>query len=183
MGRTTTRLSILPGVLSIGDEPPINRASFLLALDTRRVTLDSPMPSSQFVICEGSNRWAVAMRWVLAGSKIQIQEAESWEACCSALESATARVVGLELRHDNIEQVVDWLLIMRARFPTARAVILLGSHELRGAFAMLFEAGAVHVAASTRNLDSTARLVIRLIRASARSHTDYEQSVRDRIPW
>ena len=123
------------------------------------------------------------MRWALAGSETRVGEAHSWEECCRELEASPASVLGLELRHDNVEQVVQWLLTMRERFPAARAVILLASRSLRRAFALLYEAGAVHVAESTRNLDATGRLVVRLVGNAARSQPDYQQTVYERIPW
>jgi len=122
------------------------------------------------------------MRWALARSGIRVDEAHSWEECCSELESSPSSILGLEFRDDNLEQVVEWLLTMRGRFPAARAVIL-ASRGLREAFAVLYEAGSVHVAESTRNLDATARLVERLLERASSVERDYHQTVRNRIPW
>ena len=61
--------------------------------------------------------------------------------------------------------------------------MVLASRELRDALAVLYEAGAVYVVESTRNLDATARLVGRLLERAPVEDRDYRQTVRDRLPW
>ena len=71
---------------------------------------------------------------------------------------------------------------MRQTFPAARALVL-GRRDLRDAFDVLYEAGAVHTVESTRNLDVVARLVQRLLEKAPSAQGDHRQTVRARLPW
>lgn len=135
-----------------------------------------------FVVYEQTSYWVAALRWALTGYGIRVVEANSWVDCERELESSPASVLGLELRHDNVVEAVEAILRWRDQFPDAR-VLVFASRELRDAFGLLYEAGAVHVAESIRNLDATARVVDRLLGRVVHYHRDYRQQVLDRLPW
>jgi ActR/RegA family two-component response regulator len=134
------------------------------------------------IVCEKSSRWAVALRWVLAGSGVRVCETRSLADCWSALESAPTSPVALELRRTNAAEIVHALQRMRARVPETAAIVLLE----RGLSAWEWtarEAGALHVSASPRNLDPVARLLQRLLRSAAPAETSLRETLLARLPW
>ena len=122
------------------------------------------------------------MRWALERSRIRVYETRYWEDCVQELDRSPSSIVGLELDNRNLEEIIAHLLHLPKTHPESR-VMVLASREFEDAFNLVYEAGAVHVVASTRNLDSTARLVERHLESVRKVEREYRQVVRERLPW
>lgn len=139
------------------------------------------MMPRQFVVCESSQRWTVALRWALANGKIQVDTVSSLEACLERLEAKPLGVVAIEVSLLGIELMLRTIRDLREAFPSY-ALIALADGECEHV-PLLYEVGAVHVAVSRRDLRSTVRLVGRCLSAAEQVPTSYRDEVWSRMPW
>ncbi|HJN11673.1 MAG: hypothetical protein QGH33_16250 [Pirellulaceae bacterium] len=140
------------------------------------------MAFAKFLVCEESNRWTVALRWGLAPNHRQLVVAQSLDDCWQNLDLAPASFVVLELNESNLESIVERLQDVRSRFPLTRVAVMC-DRPLASCQWLVREAGAVHVAVSTRDMSTIIRLAERHFAQVCRPLVGIRQSVWDRLPW
>ncbi len=140
------------------------------------------MAFARFLICEASNRWTVALRWGLAGDQPRPLVARNLDDCWQTLKKSPASFVALEVNESNLESIVQRLQELRSRFPQARAAVMC-DRSLGWSQWLVREAGAVHVAVSTRDMATVIRLADRHLAGIRRPEVGFRQSVWDRLPW
>lgn len=140
------------------------------------------MAFARFLVCETSNRWTVALRWGLAGNHSPLVVAQNLDDCWKTLESSPASFVALELNESNLESIVQRLQDLRSGFPLARAAVMC-DRSLASCQWLVREAGAVHVAVSTRDMSTITRLADRHFAQVRRPEVGIRQSVWDRLAW
>jgi DNA-binding response OmpR family regulator len=151
------------------------------------------MAVCSLIICEKTNHWAVALRWALLAQPVRVYETRTWNHAWQALQDEQSSLVAIELRRGQLEEVLRQLRQITIRSARTGAIVLtersMAEHEW-----LLREAGALHVAVSTRNLAPLARLVGRFCRRerSARKLIEHDQDadsfairavVWQRLPW
>jgi hypothetical protein len=148
-------------------------------------TLDTtvgPMAFAKFLVCEDLNRWTVALRWGLGQDHAQLVVSQDLDDCWQDLDLAPASFLAVELNESNLESIVDRLQDVRNRFPLARAAVMC-DRSLASCEWLLREAGAVHVAVSTRDISTVIRLAERHFAQVRQPVVGMRQSVWDRLPW
>ncbi len=140
------------------------------------------MARPALIVCEKSNRWAIALRSVLASSRIPVVETRSWPDAWHALQEVPRSVVAIELRRGNLVEIVRGLVLMRCDAPQAAAIVL-GDPSLASAEWTLREAGAVHFVTSPRNLTPVASLVLRLLTTAELPSPNEREAIWERLPW
>ena len=141
-----------------------------------------PMAFARFLVCETSNRWTVALRWGLAGDHSHLAVAQNPDDCWKMLQSSPASFMALELNESNLESIVERLQDLRSKFPLARAAVMC-DRSLAACQWLVREAGAVHVAVSTRDISDVIRLAQRHFAQARRPEVGLRQSVWDRLAW
>lgn len=140
------------------------------------------MTFARFLICEASDRWTVALRWGLAGNQPQLRVTRNLDDCWQTLQESPASFVAIEVNESNLELIVRRLQELRSSFPQARAAVMC-DRSLAWSQWLVREAGAVHVAVSTRDMTTVIRLADRHLAGVRRPEVGFRQSVWDRLPW
>jgi hypothetical protein len=136
----------------------------------------------QLIVCEKTNRWAVALRWALHGSGTRVYETRSWPDCWQAWRNAPDSALALQLRRDNVTDLVRHLTCVREQAPQA-LIAVLAEREMRACEWLLREAGALHVACSPGDLGPLARLLVRALRDVPPAASPEGLALRARLPW
>jgi hypothetical protein len=140
------------------------------------------MPSARCILCERSEKWAVALRRPLRLAGHRVYETRNLDDCWNEVVSSPASIVGLEATRANLEALVPWMVRFAAAFPTARVVVL-GSRGLEASQWLLREVGAVHVVYSPRDWQPVIRIVQRHLGAAPGQGDSDRQRVWRRLPW
>jgi len=140
------------------------------------------MSFAKFLVCEESNRWTVALRWGFAQDHPQLVVSKNLDDCWQDLDLAPASFLALELNESNLESIVERLQDVRNRFPFARAAVMC-DRSFASCQWLVREAGAVHVAVSTRDISTMSRLADRHFALVLRPAVGIRQSVWNRLPW
>lgn len=114
------------------------------------------------IVCERGNSWAIALRFALQDSRLRVFETRAWADCLAAWEQSPQSVLAIELRRNNLAEVVRNLVELRRRSSHTAAVVM-ADHEMAECEWIVREAGAMHVARSKRNLSPLARLLVRAV--------------------
>jgi hypothetical protein len=140
------------------------------------------MPLARCILCERSEKWAVALRRPLQLAGHRVYETRSCADCWSEVVASPASLVGVEVTSTNLEAMVPWMMRFAAAFPAAR-VIVLGSRGLEAREWLLREAGAVHVVFSPRDWQPVVRIARRHLGAAPGPGDSDRQRVWQRLPW
>ena len=140
------------------------------------------MTFAKFLVCEDSNRWTVALRWSLTEVQPQLVVARNLDDCWRILRDSPASFLALELNESNLELIVQRLPTLRQEFPLARAAVMC-DRSLAACQWLVREAGAVHVAVSTRDMSTTINLAQRHFAETRRPEVGIRESVWDRLAW
>jgi hypothetical protein len=114
------------------------------------------------IVCERGNNWAIALRFALQESRLRVFETRTWADSIAAWEQSPQSVIAVELRTNNLVEVVRNLAELRRRSSGAAAVVL-AEREMAECEWIVREAGAIYVARSKRNLSPLARLLVRAV--------------------
>jgi hypothetical protein len=137
---------------------------------------------ARLIVCEKANRWAVALRWALADDGIRVHETRNWADCCQAMQPAERVLLALEMREDNVEEVLRRLFALRQSDADIGTVILT-RRALREYEWPLRELGALHVALSPRNLQPLVGLAQRFLHQAEKSPQNPHDWAWERLPW
>jgi DNA-binding response OmpR family regulator len=140
------------------------------------------MPLARCILCERSEKWAVALRRPLRLAGHRVYETRSGTDCWNEVVASPASLVGVEVTHTNLEVLVPWMIRFAVAFPAAR-VIVLGSRGLEAREWLLREAGAVHVVFSPRDWPPVVRIVRRHLGAAPGQGDSDRQRVWRCLPW
>ncbi len=140
------------------------------------------MAIAKFLVCEKSNRWTVALRWRLTQDQPQLVVSHDLHSCWQSLDLAPASFLALELDESNLESIVERLQDVRNRFPSARAAVMC-DRSMASCQWLIREAGAVHVAVSTRDMSTVIRLAERHFAQVNQPVVGVRQRVWDSLPW
>ncbi|MBM4088470.1 MAG: hypothetical protein FJ276_03435 [Planctomycetes bacterium] len=140
------------------------------------------MPTARMIVCERSEKWTVALRRGLGDDMPRLLETRSLDACWREVAANPGSFVVVECLETNLEQVARWLKRLSARFPGARAAVV-SERGLQPCEWLLREAGAVHVAFSTRETGPLVRILRRHMAAMPAPDTSLRQQLWDRLPW
>lgn len=148
------------------------------------------MASAGLIICEKTQRWAVALRAALRcavggerngseGKRIvetrSLSQAEA--AWCESFDS----ILAIEVTAANLAAVVE-LLLRIGRQPHAAVIVLLDA-EVAAAEALLLEAGAVGVCRTICDAPAAARLMRRHWERVPAKAVDPAGNISARLPW
>lgn len=136
------------------------------------------MPQAQWIVCEKSGQWAVALRRAAPG--LPLVETRSLEECRQVIEQAPASLAAIETSLKNLEAVLAWMVELE-RFADARFCIL-GGRELAPYEWLLREAGALHVAYARRLAAPVARLARRRLEMFPPSPRSPLEEIYARLP-
>jgi len=139
------------------------------------------MAVPQFIVCESTSRWTVAMRWGLSDSKVWVHQTSSLESCLAMLEQANGSVVAIEIAMFGVEAALRTIRDIGECFPGSCVIALADADRTHEA--LLREAGAAHVVPSPRELRSAVRLVKRCLAAAETRPASYRDDVWSRMPW
>lgn len=140
------------------------------------------MPLARCIICERSEKWAVALRHPLQLAGHRVFETRNLDDCWSEVVTSPASIVGMEATSTNLQALVPWLMRFARAFPSAR-VIALGSRGLETSQWLLREAGAVHAVFSPRDWQPVVRIVQRHLGAAPGQGDADRHRVWRRLPW
>ena len=136
----------------------------------------------RLIVCEKTNRWAMALRAALGRSPLQVVETRGLTACDAALAEAPASLVAIEITAANLEPAVDFVVQAGRRFPRALFVALV-AEETADSERLMQEAGAVDVIGSVLNAPRVARVARRHFALAPPQELDVHELVRQRMPW
>lgn len=142
----------------------------------------STMPAAQFILCEKSSRWAVAVRAAQPESTLLIVQTRSLAQCEAALRESPASLVAVEVTAMALAAVLELIARAGRSFPAARFATLLDA-GLESAEPLLREAGACEVFCSTREAASLARLASRHVALAPHEEIGWREAIASRLPW
>ena len=140
------------------------------------------MPVARCIVCERSEKWAVALRLPLKLVGHRVVETRSLDDCWNEVVASPASLVGVEATTTNLESLVPWMQRLTAAFPRARVVVL-GSRGLEAGQWLLREAGAVHVVFSPRQWQPVVRIAQRHLGVVPCPDDSERQRIWRRLPW
>jgi uracil-DNA glycosylase len=140
------------------------------------------MAVARCIVCERSEKWAVALRLPLQVVGHRVVETRSLDDCWNEVAASPASLVGVEATATNLESLVPWMRRLAAAFPQARVVVL-GSRGLEAAEWLLREAGAVHVVFSPRQWQPLVRIAQRHLGTVSCPDDSDRQRIWRRLPW
>ncbi len=140
------------------------------------------MAVARCIVCERSEKWAVALRLPLQVVGHRVVETRSLDDCWNEVVASSASLVGVEATATNLESLVPWMRRLAAAFPRARVVVL-GSRGLEAGEWLLREAGAVHVVFSPRQWQPLVRIAQRHLGAVSCPDDSDRQRIWRRLPW
>ena len=140
------------------------------------------MAFARFLVCEASNRWTIALRWALAADYSRLVVTQNLEDCWQTVRCSPASFLALELNETNLESIVKRLQDLRSTFPLARAAVMC-ERSMAPCQWLVREAGAVHVAVSTRDMSTVVHLAERHFDQVRRPEVGIRQRVWDRLAW
>jgi hypothetical protein len=137
--------------------------------------------SAACIVCERGTWWTSHLRRFLRHAAVTIEGCRDTYHGWTALERFPSSIVLVEVNETQLERVLDFLVHVQSRFTSARTVVMPPRSCAQAWW--LREAGAIHIAESTRELETVACLVQRHVRqAPARPFTWTEQ-VHASLPW
>jgi hypothetical protein len=140
------------------------------------------MPIARLILCEKSNRWAVALRRALGERQHVLRQTRSLAECSRSLAVSPASLVVVECRADNLDSLLSAAGKWLRHFPHVQlAAVMDGS--LAPAEALLREAGAVAVIRSPRHVRSLARLALRHVDRAPAADLSLVEAIVERLPW
>jgi len=140
------------------------------------------MPVVRLIVCEKAPRWSVALRHVLRGLPPQIIETRSLTSSMSALATAPASFVVLDVREKNLANALEWLDQAGQRFPLARVAVTI-TPEMASTEVLFREAGAIDVLFSTQQAASVAHQAQRRLTQIPAEQLNLRQWLAERMPW
>jgi hypothetical protein len=151
-------------------------------------TPGAPIPTAQIIVCEQSSRWAVALRWALAGAvaageePIRLIATRSLSACWQQLRESPASLVAIEVPSGGRQELARRIAALPRSFPWARFIGLGRATEGPCGW-RLRQLGAIHLVSSTRSVDSIVRVLHRHRHALPTAPTGLRRTIWQRMPW
>ena len=141
--------------------------------------MDYPLPGC-CIVCERTNRWAVALRRAMP--EAPLRETRTLDECRAELDLAPAGVVALELTAAKADETADFVTEVVRRYPSARVAVLadrgLGEHEW-----LLRELGAVAWTDSPRELAAIVEVARRHLASAVAPRPGLREQMLARLPW
>jgi hypothetical protein len=143
--------------------------------------------TAQWIVCEQTGRWAVAIRGSLARfdrglSSEVLRETRNLDQCDQVLSRWPASLVAVAATPANFPARVRWLACLEARFPLARVVVF-SELTLPEADWALREAGAVQVVRSFCGITPVVDLTARHLARAPEPALSVTQQILARLPW
>jgi hypothetical protein len=143
------------------------------------------MPQASLLVCERTDRWAVALRRALdrgRNFRFTLRELRSLAGCGAQLATEPASLVAVEVTAANLDAVLAALVTWQRRYPRCRLVAL-ADESLAPAEHLLREAGAVAVLHSTREALRAVSMIERHAASSSTDNLPLQQAILGRLPW
>ena len=134
------------------------------------------------IVCEKTNRWAIALRRALGRQASLIRETRSLPGCQREALAAPASFVALQVTKTNLEGALEVIQTCGRLLPNVRFAALIDP-ALQDASGALREAGAVHVASTTASAEELARLALRHIALAPAEPLPLREQIWQRLPW
>ncbi len=151
-------------------------------MDDRSILLPRGNESARLIVCEGSGRWAVAMRRESGELGLPICETRNFDECWRMLDEAPASFVIIEVSAADLAESLRRIGRLAREFPLARAAGV-ADRSLGELEWPLREAGAVHFVCSPRQLGPLVPLVRRHIQRAPDPPSTVVQRIRAGLPW
>ena len=132
------------------------------------------------IVCEPTGRWAAAISRLLPKTSAVCQT-RTFEDCRTELLAAPHSVVAVAVSVGNLLRALHYLSSCEREFPGAVSVALAERGASRYG-SLLREAGAVHVVASIRELQSVADITLKQSARFPMPHTATQQMWAE-LPW
>lgn len=144
----------------------------------------SPVPRACMIVCEKESRWAIAVRreLALAPCDVRVHQTRTMLRCWEQLAQSPESIVLLAADHQNVDRVVDRIAGLGGEYPLARAIVL-ADRDLAAHQWLFREAGALHVALSTRLLAPVVRLARRHLAGASAVGESLSERIVARLPW
>lgn len=136
----------------------------------------------RLIVCEKSNRWAVALRRALGRKASLLRETRSLPECQRDVVTAPASFVALEVTETNLEGALEVIQTSSQLLPNVRFAALIDP-ALQDASGALREAGAVYVASTTASAGEITRLALRHIALAPPEPLPLREQIWQRLPW
>jgi hypothetical protein len=137
---------------------------------------------AKVIVCEPGSSWAVAMRREMGSLPVRIHETRSLEECRQLLDEFPASFLVVQLTRAGLEGLLGLLAHLARDYPWARLAVVAG-RELAAAEWLVREAGAVHFAASPRQLAGLVRSAHRHCEAVPGPRLSLAEEVWAGLPW
>lgn len=134
------------------------------------------------IICEKTNRWAVALRRALGRQASLVRETRSLPECQRAAITAPASFVALQVTETNLDGALGLIQTCSRLLPNVRFAALIDP-ALQDAIGALREAGAVHVVDTTASAEELAKIALRHIALARPELLPLREQIWQRLPW
>ena len=133
------------------------------------------------IVCERTGKWMTMLRRVLPRGAAPVCQTRSLSECHEELEAACESIVAIEVTVGNLPQALNYLERWHAAFPDAVAIVL-AEPGVERYESLLREAGSVHVARSTRDVQGVADIV-KHCSARYRAPRSQIERISASLPW
>jgi len=132
------------------------------------------------IVCERSNRWAVALRRAMP--EVALRETRTLDECRAELDLAPAGVVAVEFTAVRADETAAFIVEVARRFPSARIVVL-ADRGLAANEWLLRELGAAAWTDSPRELAAIVEVTRRHLESAAAPRPGLREQMLARLPW
>lgn len=137
---------------------------------------------AQWVVCERSGAWAMALRREAAPVGLHLYETRSLADGWAVLEQSPASFLVAELTLANADALLARMAGLERQIPRGRVAVV-AERSLAEYEWLLREAGAVWFATSPRELKPLVALAERHLQLTPVPTRDFTQQVWDSLPW
>lgn len=140
------------------------------------------MTTARIIVCETSGRWAFALRSILVHAGVAVTETSGLATAFTLFRETPQSLLAFEATAACAEEGLVLLNASRRRNPSRGAVVFLDDTTAKTE-SLWYEAGAVAVIATPRDLAPLARFVRRCFDSRDKVPLTFRDSVWQRMPW
>jgi|GEM_PF-852607 len=165
-------------------EPPIQKASEPPKRYGSGGPEEGPRPIGppRLILCTESGVWAVAMQRANPNIRRYWKRYSGWSAAWEAFQARPGSFLVVELRPDNLPEILGALWWMERWAPEGR-MALVADRRWADLEWMFRQAGLVHFTTSPRQMGPLVQMALRHLRRSHRPPTSLTERIWRRIPW
>ncbi len=144
--------------------------------------------SPMCIVLERHGTWAAGLRRAPGPRSWSLREARGFVEVHALLGEQDRSLVAVELRVDTLRRTIDGIDLLLREFPRASCIVL-GNHAPTAVAMLAWEAGAIAVVNSPRQVARAAAIVDRWARSIQQHHLlqagdeGIEQQIRARLPF